>query len=605
MPAPGSKLIPALIVSAVLAGSSPAAVRGAGGPADAADLLGICGPHWTADAGEAPALGLQPAARSDDAGDQDGNDNPPPLFDNLGDLTWPVTTRSETAQRYVDQGLRLTYAFNHAGARRAFRAAQDADPDCAMCYWGEAYVLGPNINAPMVPAATEPALTALGEAQKLAASATPKEQALIGALAKRYSPDPRADRKALDAAYADAMAGVAASFPDDDNVQTLYAETLMDLSPWDYWADKGATPKGQTPAIIKALETVLARHPDHPGAEHLYIHAVEASSTPQRGVPYADRLPSLMPGSGHMVHMSAHIYFAVGRYKDAIAANIAGIKTDEAYYAQAAAAGPYGRDAAQTTLEDIYRYGYYGHNLRYLLNLVQMSGDGPLAVATAEKLDRVMAAVAMRKAPRVQEAQATLYLVHARFSAPDTILALPEPADALPYVVADWRYARAVAYLERGKLDRARAEVEAMAALVPGEGSGTPVAKNDPTAGVMAVARQVVNGRIALAEDRPEDAIAAFREAATAQDRLPSAELPYWTHPVWQQLAAVQLAAGRTDDAIESFRASLARRPNDAYALYGLAEALRKKGLADEATQTEARFRADWTGQGTPDLKAL
>jgi tetratricopeptide (TPR) repeat protein len=343
----------------------------------------------------------------------------PPLFDNLGTLTWPATTRGGTAQRYFDQGLKLAYGFNHPEARRAFRAAQAADPGCAMCYWGEAYVLGPNINYPMVPDAVEPAFAAAAKAQALAASASPKEQALIRALAKRYSPDPAADRKALDAAYADGMAEAAASFPDDDNVQVLLADALMNLSPWDYWAADGVAPKGRTAELVKALETVLERNPDHAGAIHLYIHTVEASTTPQRAEPYAERLGALMPGAGHLVHMPAHIYYRVGRYKDSLAANIVAVKADEAYLAHAKAG-------------DVYPQIYYPHNVHFVLVSAQMGGDGPTAIDAAGKLDRVIPDAVAREIGAVQPIKQAPYFAHAQFGDPAAVLALSPAGRRVP-----------------------------------------------------------------------------------------------------------------------------------------------------------------------------
>jgi tetratricopeptide (TPR) repeat protein len=534
---------------------------------------------------KAAATAEQPAAK-------------PPLWDNLGNLTWPVTTKSDSAQRYFNQGLRLAYAFNHAEARRAFRAAQAADPSCAMCYWGEAYVLGPNINYPMQPDAVEPAFAASAKAQALMATASPKEQALIRALAKRYSPDPTADRKPLDTAYADAMTSVAASFGDDDNVQALRAESLMDLSPWDYWEADAKTPKGRTADLIAALETVLHRNPNHPGAIHFYIHAVEASTTPERAVPYAARLAALMPGAGHLVHMPAHIYYRIGRFKDSLAANIAAIKADEAYFAALQAEGvPAG---------GIYRYGYYPHNVHFVLVSALMSGDGAQAIAAAEKLDRVLSDAMARQVGWMQPIKAARYLAHAQFSSPDTILALAEPPPEFPFVQASWHYARGVAYVARGDLGRAREEEVTLAGLAAKTDFGPAIqAAGVPASAVVTIERWLVNGRIAEAEGRPTDAIAAFQQAVAAQDRLPYMEPPFWYYPVRQSLAAAQLAAGQTDAAIRTFRDSLTATPNNAYALYGLAQALKLKGETAEAKLIEARFRAAWTGPGTPDLKAL
>src|SRR6187455_1516945 len=257
---------------------------------------------------------------------------PVPLYDNLGTLSFKVGTRNAKAQAYFDQGLRLAFAFNHAEAQRAFQAAQKADPKLAMAWWGEAIVLGPNINAPMMPEATTPALAALAKATELAPGAPAKDRALIAALQKRYSADPKAERPPLDAAFADAMKSVAAKYPDDDTVLTLYAESLMDTQPWDYWESAGAKPKGRATELLAALEKVLARNPDHPGANHLYIHAVEASATPDRGLPSAQRLAALMPGAGHIVHMPAHIYYRLGMYKESLDSNKLAMSVDEQYF---------------------------------------------------------------------------------------------------------------------------------------------------------------------------------------------------------------------------------------------------------------------------------
>ena len=516
----------------------------------------------------------------------------PPLFDNLGSMSWPVTTRSETAQRYVDQGLKLAYGFNHPEARRAFRAAQAADPGCAMCYWGEAYVLGPNINYPMVADAVEPAFAAIAKAQALAASANPKEQALIRAMAKRYAPDPTADRKALDAAYAEAMAEVARTFGEDDNVQVLLADALMNLSPWDYWAADGMAPKGRTAEIVAALETVLKRNPDHAGAIHLYIHTVEASTTPERAEPYADRLGALVPGPGHLVHMPSHIYYRVGRYKDSLAANIKAVKVDEDYLAHAKPG-------------DVYPQIYYPHNVHFVLVSAQMGGDGPTAVEAAVKLDRIITDAVAREIGAVQPIKQAPYFAHAQFSDPATILALAEPADEFPFLKASWHYARVLAQIERGDLAEAKVEAKALADLAAGDFTKL-TAWAVPAPDVVALAREVANGRLARAEDRPAEAVDAFRRAVEIQDRLPYMEPPYWYHPVRRSLAAAQLAAGQADDAIQTFRDSLVRTPNDAYALYGLAQALKAKRMTDAAAEVEGRFRATWSGPGAgPSMAQL
>jgi tetratricopeptide (TPR) repeat protein len=589
----------AVLMTTALAGSTltSAGGAGAGNPSGIAELLDpaavarhACGPIPKRRT-EMFKPGFQLAVAQAATAAQPAADAPP-LWDNLGSLSWPVTTKSEAAQRYFDQGLRLAYGFNHAEARRAFRAAQAADPACAMCYWGEAFVLGPNINYPMTPDAVEPAFAAIAKAQALSAGATPKEQALIRALAKRYSPGPGADRKGLDMTYADGMTEVATAFPDDDNVQVLLADALMNLSPWDYWAADATTPKGRTAEIIAALERVLERNQDHPGAIHYYIHAVEASTTPQRAEQHADRLGALIPGVGHVVHMPAHIYYRVGRYKDSLAANVAAVKADEAYFAQVKAEG-------------IYPYGYYPHNVHFVLISAQMGGDGPTAVEAAEKLDRVMSDAIAREVGWVQAIKTAPYFAHAQFTDPDKILALPAPAEEFPFVKASWHYARGVAQAARGDLDGARQEEKALADLAAMSDFAMLNAWGVPAADVIIIAREVILGRIAQAEGQHGDAITAYRKAIEVQDRLPYMEPPYWYYPVRQSLAAAQLAAGQTDDAIQIFRDSLVRTPNNSYALYGLAEALKVKGMQDAAADAEAKFRAAWSGKSTLDLKAL
>src|SRR6516164_5295397 len=290
-------------------------------------------------------------------------DSDPPIWDGLGSLSYKVTTSSAAAQVYFDQGLRLTYAFNHEEAQRAFRKAQKLDPDCAMCFWGEALVLGPIINMPMVEEAVAPAFAAMQKARALAAKASAREQALITALSARYVEDAKADRTQLDAAYAAAMANVAAQFPQDNEIGVLYAESVMNLSPWDYWQPGGREPNPQSGPIVPTLERVLARDPDHPGAVHYYIHAVEASDRPKRAEPYADRLRGAVPGAGHLVHMPSHIYYRIGRYLDALGDNKTAVAVDETYL------------AANEVPMGVYRLGYYPHNVHFVMASALMAGD--------------------------------------------------------------------------------------------------------------------------------------------------------------------------------------------------------------------------------------
>lgn len=508
----------------------------------------------------------------------------PPLWANLGGLGYPITTSSTQAQRYFNQGLRLAYGFNHAEARRAFRKAQQLDAACAMCWWGEALVLGPNINAPMDAEANAAALTAVAKARELAANSSPREQALIEALATRYSADAKAERSALDAAYAEAMGGVAARFRHDRDIAVLYAEALMDLTPWDYWEAGGAKPKGRTAEIIAILERVLEAAPKHPGAIHYYIHMVEASSDPKRAEPYARRLAATMPGAGHLVHMPFHILYRIGRYKEALDANKAAVAADEAYIAQAAPEG-------------IYPQAYYPHNVHSLMVSAQMAGDGATVIEAAEKLDRIVSDEAARNIAWVQPIKAAPYFAHAQFSDATTVLAIPDPGDSLPYVKAMWHYARGVARAAAGNVAGAKSESEAIAAIAQRTDFSELVTGGVPAPDVLQIARLVVEARIAQTGGDLPGAIAAFERAVALEDQLPYMEPPFWYYPLRQSLAAVLLLAGRHDEAEQAFRASLARTPNNGWALYGLAEVYKKRGDIRSARAAERLLAKTWAGK--------
>ncbi len=522
----------------------------------------------------------------------DAASTPPPLWDNLGTLHFSVSTTNPLAQRYFDQGLKLAYAFNHAEAARAFRQAQRLDPECALCHWGEALVLGPNINAPMDVSANAPALAAIARAQTRASKASARERDLIAALARRYASDPKADRAALNAAYAEAMGKAAARYPRDADIALLHVEALMNLSPWDYWEAAGARPKGRTAEILAALEKVLQRQPDHPGAIHYYIHMVEASTDPRRALPYADRLGSQMPGAGHLVHMPFHIYYRVGQYKDAIEANKRAVAADEAYLAEARPEG-------------IYPLAYYPHNIHSLMTSALMAGDGPSAVAAAEKLARVVSQDAGRSIAWVQPILVAPYFVHAQFSDPATTLALPDPGDELPYVKAMWHYARGVAHAWRGEPAAARAEVDALRRLAQGSDFSGLVVAGIPAPDVIALAQHVVLGRIAQAAGDWAQARAAFELAVALEDTLIYSEPPYWYYPVRQSLGAVLLAAGKPDEAETVFRQSLLRAPNNGWALHGLAATYQKLGKQREAETARKQFARVWLGSAAPDLARL
>jgi tetratricopeptide (TPR) repeat protein len=511
-------------------------------------------------------------------------DTDPPLWEGLGSVTYRITTSNAVAQSYFDQGLRLTFAFNHAEAQRAFRKAQKLDPDCAMCFWGEALVLGPNINLPMQDEAVAPAFAVAQKASALAAKTSPREQALIAAVSTRYAADAKADRAALDAAYAAAMGKVAAQFPEDNDIAVLYAESLMDLSPWNYWQPGGHEPNPQSVDIVPTLERVLAKNPNHPGAMHYYIHAVEASDRPERAEPSADRLRGAIPGAGHLVHMPSHIYYRVGRYLDALAVNKTAVTVDEGYLAGTGA--PMG----------VYRLGYYPHNVHFVMASAQMSGDGPTVIAAAEKLRGLIPDDVARGIALVQPVKAAPYFAHAQFSSPDTILALSDPGGAIPYVKATWHYARGVAHAARGDFAAAMAEANDIETLERTADFSLLKAGGVPAQDVLKLARTVIQGRIAQTQGDTKLAIEKFEQAATLQDSLPYMEPPYWYYPVRQSLGAALLQAGRFNDAEEQFRRALRRAPNNGWSHYGLLELYKARGDADGVGREEKELTKSWIG---------
>ena len=507
----------------------------------------------------------------------------PPLWNNLGQLSYRITTDNARAQRYFDQGLRLNYAFNHAEAARAFRAAQRLDPTCAMCYWGEALVLGPNINMPMDARAVQPAARASAKAYALMKRASAPEQALIKALATRYTEDPAQERQALDRAYADAMARVAAAYPQDQDIAVLYAESLMNLSPWDYWQAGGSQPKGRTPELLATLERVLKANPDHPGAIHYYIHTVEASTDPRRAEPYAERLGQLMPGAGHIVHMPSHIYYRVGRYKDSLAANKQAVAVDEGYI-------------ASQKPESVYPLAYYPHNIHFVLVSAQMGGDGQTVIQAADKLARLVTDDTARNVAMAQPVKVAPYFAHAQFSPPDTVLALPAPGEGMPYVKGMWHYARGVAMAAKGDAAGARAESQAIRQLQQGADFAQLTEAQIPAGEVMQIAAEVLEARIAQAGRDLDRAARHFANAARLQDQLSYMEPPYWYYPVRQSLGAVLLQKGDVDGAEQAFRASLARAPNNSWSLYGLSEVYRQRGDTKQAEAAQQLLRQAWSG---------
>lgn len=572
--------------AAALLASAPAAAQGS----PAGVLKGLC---LAAAKTETKPFAVEPARAADPLWFLRAELGSPPIYDGLGEHSYRISTAVPEAQRYFDQGLRLAYGFNHAEAARAFREAQRLDPNCAMCFWGEAYVLGPNINAPMIPEAAAPAHAAARKALLLAGSAGPAERVLIEAMAKRYAATAPADRTALDRAYAEAMADAARRFPDDADIGVLYAEALMDLQPWDYWQPGGREPKGDIGQAIASIERVLERNPDHPGAIHFYIHLVEASDRPERAEPYADRLRTLVASAGHLVHMPSHIYYRVGRFGDSLAANTKAVAADEAYLAKVPAQG-------------IYPGAYYPHNIHFLMTSAQMGGDGRTAVSAAEKLERAIDDAVVRAVPWTQPIKQAPFFAHAQYSAPDTILALPDPGDEFPFVKAAWHYARGVAFAVKRDDTAAKAEdaaiarIEKTAEIAQLEQAGVPASM------VLGIARLVLDGRVALAGGDLARAQQAFAQAVALQDGIAYMEPPFWYYPVRQSLGAVLLQSGDAEGAEQTFRAALKQSPNNSWVLFGLREALLAQGDRAGAADADRRLQQAWVGDREPlDLKRL
>ena len=509
---------------------------------------------------------------------------PIPLYNGMGDVHFPVSTKSPKAQAYFDQGLAFAYGFNHAAAIRSFKEAQRLDPDCAMCWWGEAVAHGPNINAPMDEEANREALTAVARAAALQATATPTEQALIAAIGKRYSADAKADRAGLDAAYADAMLAAAAVNPDNDGVALLAAEAAMDTRPWDYWQADRRTPNPRIGDAVKLVETVLARNPNHPQAAHLYIHLMENGPDPRKAENAADRLNKpLAPTLGHLDHMPAHIYYRLGRWQDSIKSNIAAARADEAWIKQSGDEG-------------LVRYGYYPHNVHFIVASAQMAGDLNTAMREANRLQEILDPETSAKIAWIQAINAAPFFAAAQFAAPTTILAMPAPSDRLPYVSGMRHYARAVARAQQKDRTGFNQEIAGLRAVRDGAALQPMISQGVPAKELLGLAETVAQARLASAFGQRAEAVRLFQQAVTLEQRIPYMEPPFWYYPVEQSLGAALYQAGRYDEARQAFEAALARSPNDGWALYGLAAAETKLGRDAPAAAAQAALKRSWMG---------
>ena len=508
-----------------------------------------------------------------------------PLFEGMGDLHHPIATANEGAQRYFNQGLMLAYAFNHAESIRSFRAAQTLDPECAMCFWGEALATGPNVNvtsngkAVMTDEQRTDAFAALQKAVALKANASQAERDYIDALAARY--DPAASREDLDRAYADAMRQLAAKYPEDDDAQSLFAEALMVTMPWDYWLD-GENPKPETAEVIEALETVLARAPDHALALHLYIHAVEASSNPGRAEEAADNLAGLVPGAGHLVHMPAHIYWRVGRYHDAAEANVTAASVDEAYIAQCNAQG-------------FYPASYYPHNIHFLWAASSMEGRSAVAIEAARKVAANVRLEMIDEFPQVEHFHTVPLLALVQFGKWDDVLAEPRPREDLHYSNAIWRYARATALARKGDVAAAKAEQDAMKPLLETDEIMQLDGADYPASKLLSIAHALVQGEIAMAGGDLKTAIGRFEEAVAIQDELPYTEPPFWYYPTRQSLGEALLAADDPAAAEAVYLRDLQDYPRNGWSLFGLWKSYERQDKTSEAGAARDRFEAVWT----------
>jgi len=514
-----------------------------------------------------------------------------PLFEGLGSYRREIRTSSDEARRHFDQGWILYQGFNHAEARRSFRRAAELDPSCAMAWWGLALAHGPHINNM---AMDEDSSRAAHEAVAKAASLLPAageeggdgvEAALVGALARRYAWPPPEERRKLDEAWADALGAVHERFRGDVDVAVLYAESLMDLRPWDLWSPEGE-PRPETPRIVAVLEGALAARPDHPLANHLYIHALEASPEPGKALAAADRLRDLVPGSAHLVHMPSHIDIRLGRYAEAVEANERAIAADRRYLERANPRGLYSM--------------YRAHNYHFLVYAAMFRGQSELALRRAREIGEVLPREEVLAMPAVLEAfLATPYHVLVRFGRWEEILALPPPPADYPMTTAIWRYARGLSLSTLGRIDEATAEAAAFeraAAAVP----ESSFVGNNPSRVVLDVGRAMLAGELEYRRGGHDRAFELLREAVRRDEALRYDEPWGWMQPAAHALGALLLEQGRTEEAERVYRADLERHPGNGWSLHGLAECLRRRGASEEAAGVEARLAKSWEAADVP-----
>ena len=504
-----------------------------------------------------------------------------PRLQNLGVHTFKVKTRSPRAQQFINQGINLVYGFNHAEAGRAFAEAARLDPTCAMAYWGQALVLGPNINAAMNPDDEPRAYEAVQKAVALKGRVTARERDYIEALARRYTGKAE-DRQAADRAFAEAMRAVARKHPKDFDAAAIFAESLMDLRPWNYWTRDGQPYEGTSEAIA-ALERVLAGNPQHPGALHYWIHLWEPTKVPERAEKEADRLLPLMPGAGHVIHMPAHIYLRVGRYDDVVTSNQRAAAADEEYIALCRAQG-------------LYPLGYYPHNLHFIWLGATMTGRAALAIESARRTAAAVATATAEQKPFVQGFMVVPYYALLRFGKWDELLAEPRPAHETPFTRGIWHFARGTALSAKGRLDEAEQELGSLrkALADPGLPKETAFSINSPEA-ILKVAPDVLAGDIAARRKEFDKAIGHFERAVRLEDALAYTEPPDWHAPVRHWLGAALLEAGRPDEAEVVYWDDLRRNRENGWSLWGLHQALTAQNKKEDAALVLERFRKAWS----------
>ncbi len=502
-----------------------------------------------------------------------------PRLQNLGAHTFLVSTRNELAQRYINQGLNLAYGFNHAEAGRAFREAARLDPGLAMAYWGQALVLGPNINAMMDPEDEPRARQLVRQAGSLLAGASPRERALIDALGKRYTGE-AAQRTTNDKAYAKAMRKVHHRFPDDSDIAMLYVESMMDLRPWGYWMRDG-TPHEGTAEIVTITEEVLTRHPKHPAALHMYIHLMEPTGTPERAEKAADTLLTLMPAAGHMVHMSSHIYQRVGRYADSMKSNQLAIAADEDYITQCRAQG-------------IYPMMYYPHNIHFLWFAAAADGQGEAAIEAAREAAGKVDDAMLEAVPMAAIFRMVPYWALARFGRWDQVLAEPAPPSSSPFLQGSWHYVRGLAFVAKRQIEGAERELGALGAIMKNPSLDLPLFSKNTARTVLSPAPEVLAGEIAAARGNFGQAIAHLERAVRLEDALIYTEPFEFNAPPRLTLGAILLEAGHPAEAETVYWEDLRRNRNNGWALFGLMQALRAQDKNDQAALIERRFRKAW-----------